>query len=259
MIGSWREYCKPFRNELSPYFRLMPKLLRIFITGLFISFLGTLPLGTLNIAAMQIAVSDGIWPALNFAIGVLLVEIIYVRISLVAMDWVRKQQKLFRILEWVTLLIIVALAVASFVAAADPSVKKNVILSNTVHRFLLGLTMSAINPMQIPFWFGWSTVLFTKKVLLPQNNHYNSYIVGIGLGTFAGMCLFIFGGRFLVQSLNAHQKVLSWVIGGIFAATALIQLWRMMRKNDVVHQIEHPEEHRHETQERVVQDINRER
>ena len=71
--------------RLSPYFRLMPKLLRIFITGLFISFLGTLPLGTLNIAAMQIAVSDGIWPALNFAIGVLLVEIIYVRISLVAM------------------------------------------------------------------------------------------------------------------------------------------------------------------------------
>jgi threonine/homoserine/homoserine lactone efflux protein len=240
----------------SQYIRTMPKLLRIFITGLFISFLGTLPLGTLNIAAMQIAVSDGIRPALYFASGVLLVEIIYVRVSLVAMDWVRKQQRLFRILEWVTLLIILALAISSFVAAADPSVKKNVILSNTVHRFWLGLMMSAINPMQIPFWFGWSTVLFSKKVLLPQNNHYNVYIAGIGLGTFTGMALFIFGGRFLVDSLNAHQKMLSWIIGGIFGVTALIQLWRMLRKKDIVHQIEHPEESRHEKQEKFVQGIN---
>ena len=234
----------------------MPKLLRIFITALFISFLGTLPLGTLNIAAMQISVSDGIRPALYFACGVLLVEIIYVRMSLVAMDWVRKQQRLFRILEWATLFIILALAVASFIAAADPGVKKNVILSNTMHRFLLGLMMSAINPMQIPFWFGWSTVLFTKKVLLPQNNHYNPYIGGIGLGTFTGMCLFIFGGRFLVESLNAHQKMLNWIIGGIFAATALIQLWRMLRKKDMKHQLDHPEERRHEKQEKFIEDIN---
>jgi threonine/homoserine/homoserine lactone efflux protein len=187
---------------------------------------------------------------------VLLIEIIYVRMSLVAMDWVRKQQRLFRILEWLTLFIIIALAIASFVAAADPGVKKNVILSNTMHRFLLGLMMSAINPMQIPFWFGWSTVLFTKKVLLPKNNHYNSYIAGIGVGTFTGMCLFILGGRFLVDSLNAHQKMLNWIIGGIFAATALIQLWRMLRKKDVVHHIDHPEEMKHEKQEKFVEHLN---
>jgi len=237
----------------------MPKLLRIAVTGLFISFLGTLPLGTLNIAAMQISVSDGIRPALMFAAGVLLVEVIYVRISLVAMDWVRKRKRLFQILEWVTLLIILALAVSSFVAAADPNVKRNVLLSNRVHRFLLGLMMSAVNPMQIPFWFGWSTILFTKKVLLPQNNHYNAYIAGIGVGTFAGMALFIFGGRLLVESLNAHQKQLNWVIGGIFAITALIQLWRMMRKKDVGHQIDHPEEQKHDAAEKFVEDINEER
>ena len=63
---------------------------------MFISFLGTLPLGTLNVAAMQISVSDGIRPALYFSLGALLVEIIYVRISLVAMDWVQRQQRLFR-------------------------------------------------------------------------------------------------------------------------------------------------------------------
>ena len=79
-------------------------LLRIFFTGMFISFLGTLPLGTLNVSAMQISVSDGIRPALYFALGALLVEIIYVRLSLVAMNWVSQQRRLLFTLEWVTLI-----------------------------------------------------------------------------------------------------------------------------------------------------------
>ena len=99
----------------------MPKLLRIFFTGMFISFLGSLPLGTLNIAALQISVSDGLMPAFYFAIGALTAEIIYVRLSLIAMDWVQRQTKLFRLLEWVTLAIVVALAVSSFMR---PSIRK---------------------------------------------------------------------------------------------------------------------------------------
>ena len=210
------------------------QLLRIYCVGLCISFLGTLPLGTLNVAAMQIAVTDGVNPALGFSLGALLVEICYVRLSLVAMDWVRKQQRVFRLLEWFTLVIIVALAVSSFVAAAHPAGEgKNVILSNSMPRFFLGITMSAVNPVQIPFWFGWSTVLFAKKVLLPRADHYNVYICGIGCGTFIGNSVFIFGGRMMVSSLNANQDVLNYVIGGVFAVTALVQAWRMFRKKAV--------------------------
>lgn len=236
----------------------MPKLLRIFITGLFISFLGTLPLGTMNIAAMQISVTDGMRPAFLFAMGVLIIEIVYVRLSLVAMDWIRKNQKLFRILEWVTLLIIVALAVSSFVAAVDPGVNKNVVLSNTLHRFWLGMTMSALNPVQIPFWFGWSTLLFTKKVLQPKNSHYNMYIAGIGIGTFAGMTIFVLGGRLLVDTLNSKQHVINYILSGVFAITAIFQGWRMFKKKDVAHQIEHPEEVTHEKEEKIVEEINQE-
>jgi threonine/homoserine/homoserine lactone efflux protein len=220
----------------------MPKLLRIFLTGWFISFLGSLPLGSLNIAAMQISITDGIRPAILFSVGSLLAEVIYVRLSLIAMDWITRQQKLFRILEWVTIAIVTALAISSFYAAAHPTVNKNVILSSTLHRFWLGLFMSALNPMQIPFWFGWSTVLFTKKILLPKASHYNIYIVGIGLGTLFGNGVFIFGGKLIGDKLNNNQHILNWVIGGIFALTVIIQVWKMLTKKDVQHRIEHPEE-----------------
>ncbi len=220
----------------------MQKLIRIFFTGLFISFLGSLPLGTLNIAAMQIGISSGIANALLFAVGSLTAEMVYVRLSLVAMDWIRKQQRIFKILEWLTFFIVLALALASFYTALHPSVTKNPILSSTLPPYLLGLLMSALNPVQIPFWFGWSTVLFTKKLLLPQNNHYNTYIVGIGLGTLLGNCVFIFGGKLIADKISNNQDVLNWIIGSIFALTALIQLWKIAKKKDTQHALEHPEE-----------------
>lgn len=220
----------------------MHPLLKIFFTGLFVSFVGSLPLGTLNIAAMQISVADGVTAAMLFSAGSLLVEIIYVRISLVAIGWIRKQEKILKALEWVTLVIVLALAASSFYAATHPSVKENVVLGSTLPKFLLGAIMCAVNPVQIPFWFGWSTVLFTKKVLLPRNDHYNSYIIGIGVGTFIGNCIFIFGGLLIASKINNNQHILNWIIGGIFTLTALFQLWKILKHKDVVHQLEHPEE-----------------
>lgn len=207
-------------------------LVKIFFWGMIVSFLGSLPLGTLNVAAMQISVQENIRNAIYFSLGSLLVEMIYVRISLVGINWIRKQKKLFRWMEWITLAIVVALAVGSFIAAMQPHHGKNVMLNNNINRFLLGVMLSAISPMQIPFWFGWSTVLFTKNILQPKNSYYNLYIVGIGLGTLLGNCVFIFGGKWIVQRLNANQSLMNWIIGGIFAITALIFLIKILVKKD---------------------------
>lgn len=219
----------------------MHKIITIFLWGLMISFLGSLPLGTLNIAAMQIGIQESITDAMYFSIGSLLVEMIYVRISLVGIDWVRKQAKLMKAMEWITLAIIIALAVGSFIAAAeDEAGTKNVLLNNNMHRFLLGMFMCAINPVQIPFWFGWSTVLFTKKILEPKQNHYNSYIIGIGVGTLLGNAVFIFGGKWMVQRVANSQQYLNWIIGSIFAITALIQLIKILRHKDAVSKFNEP-------------------
>src|ERR1700712_3283871 len=104
----------------------MPKILRVFLWGLMISFLGSLPLGTLNVAAMQIGIAEGFRNAILFSFGSLLVEMIYVRISLVGISWIQKQVRLMKIMEWITFAIIVVLAVASFYAAYHSSSKQQV-------------------------------------------------------------------------------------------------------------------------------------
>ncbi len=213
----------------------MHKLLQVFFWGMLISFLGCLPLGTLNITAMQIGLQEGIKDALLFSLGCLLVEMFYVRVSLIGIAWVRKQTKLLRIMEWLTLAIIIALAVGSFMAAAKGGAEqKNELLKNNIHRFLLGMLMSSISPAQIPFWFGWSNVLFQKGTLQPVKAQYTSYIIGIGLGTMLGNCVFIFGGQLVVNNISSSQAYINWIVGGIFAITAVIQLAKMFLHKDAI-------------------------
>lgn len=207
-------------------------MFRLFVTGLLISFLGALPMGTLNMSAMQIAITDGYYPAILFALGALLIEMIYVRMTLVAMGWFRAHQKLLMAMEWLTLGIILLLAMSSFYTAMHPTLKANPILSNTIHRFWLGAGLSAINPLQVPFWFGWSTVLTGKGVLVRKGYNYLYYILGIGIGTFIGFAVFIFGGKLLVDRLDAQQNLIQWILGTIFLITGIIQAVKMFRHKD---------------------------
>lgn len=169
------------------------KFTRVAFAGLCISFLGALPLGTMNIAATHISIQQGTHAGLVYAFGSMLVEIIVVRIVLVAMDWLAKRHKIFRLLELVTTGLIVALAAASFIAAYKmKSFSGAIPISRSLSPFWTGVLLSAANPLHIPFWLGWSTVLLNKNILLPSAGYYNWYITGIGTGYdagFYGFCL----------------------------------------------------------------------
>ncbi len=208
------------------------KLLRIFFLGLLISLLGSLPLGSLNVMAWRIYNESFLINAVLFSLGVALVEVIYVRISLVAMKWVIRNKKLFRALEWFTIILFVGLAIATFIASGKEETKTFYVTDNLVMQFLYGVGLCAINPVQIPFWFLWSTYLISNKKLEPRNDHYNLYCFGIGIGTLLGEAIYMFGGEWLVKTVGANQKNINYFVAGVFLVTALIQLYRVLGKKD---------------------------
>jgi threonine/homoserine/homoserine lactone efflux protein len=212
----------------------MKSLFRIFYSGMSISFFGSMVIGTIGLSAMQISITEGIRPAINFSIGSIVGEVIYVRLLLVALTWIQKQERIFKIMEWVAVLIVVVLAVGSFKAALGHHGARNVLLSYTMHRFWLGLTMRAVSPAAIPFWLGWSSVLYGKGIMQDKKGFYNSYLLGIGLGTFAAHCIFIFGGKWAVEKLDASQDALNFIIGCVFSVTAIIQIWKIFQRKNAL-------------------------
>ena len=82
----------------------MKSIFKVLYVGLSISFLGSMVLGMINMAAMQISITEGIRPALFFSSGCILAEVLYVRVLLVALSWIRKQEYIFKILGWLVVL-----------------------------------------------------------------------------------------------------------------------------------------------------------
>ena len=203
------------------------KLGRVFLWGLIISFLGSLPLGPLNLFTTYIAASKGFGTALAFAAGCILSELIFVRVTLISMNWLSQQQKLFRLLEWITITIILALAIFSFLAAIYKKGFTAAMPVNIRYPFWYGVLISAIDPMKIPFWFLWRTFLMANKILINRNLDFNAYVLGIGFGSLMGFLVFVFGGNYLIGSIESHQDLINWAIGIILLITAIVQLIRI--------------------------------
>ena len=154
---------------------------------------------------------------------------IFVRLAIMSMNWISQQQKLFKVLEWITIVIILALAAFSFNAAAKRTGFTSAMPTNIRHPFWSGVLLSGIDPLKIPFWVLWSTFLMTNKILIPQSHYFNFYVVGIGLGSLLGFLIFIYGGNYLIGAIKTQQEIINWVIGGILLITAIIQVYRTSR------------------------------
>ena len=210
----------------------MIEILKVFFIGFLISFLGQLPLGNMNLTATQLSVQENYRNAWKYGLGIVLVEIIYLRLALTGMDWVVEHKVLFAIMGWLTVIVFIVLGILAFVMARkQTSAKKGLLLNNKMNRFLLGVVVSGINPAQIPFWFLWSTQLLNSKVILPTTGQFNLFTAGAGLGSLAGLAVYIHGGKWIITKLKTSNKGLNIFMGIVFILAGLLQLYNMLFKN----------------------------
>ena len=211
----------------------MIELIKVFFVGSLISFLGQLPLGNMNLTATQLSVQENHNQAWKFGAGIVIVEIIYLRLALTGMDWVVEHKVIFTIMGWLTVILFIALGILAFIIARrQTSAKKGLLINNRMNRFLLGMVVSGLNPAQVPFWFLWSTQLLDSKVLLPTTAQFNIFTVGAGLGSLAGLAVYIHGGKWLITKLKASNRRLNIFMGIVFILAGLFQLYNMLSKKN---------------------------
>ena len=211
----------------------MLHLIYVSLVGFIISFLGQLPLGNMNLTATQLSVQENSSSAWRFGFGIVLVEVIYLRLALTGMDWVVEHKQVFTILGWTTVVLFVALGVFAFmIARRQTSARKGLLINNKMNRFLLGMIVSSLNPAQIPFWFLWSTQLINSKALLPITSEFNSFTIGAGFGSLTGLAAYIHGGKWLITKLKTSSRHLNIFMGIVFILAGLFQLYNMIYKKN---------------------------
>ncbi|MFM9984726.1 MAG: hypothetical protein ACKVOK_05795 [Flavobacteriales bacterium] len=190
----------------------MASFLKIAITTWTISLIGTLPLGALNVTAFGLVLTNGITSALLFAAGAILSEVFYVRITLSKHFVIKKQWLVY--LTPVLIAILVAMGIHLLMQE-----KVDVTTSSAFVRqfpFFAGVVLSAINPLQVPFWVAWNTTLQERFQFKSTSSFITPYLLGAGLGSFTGFLTFILIARLFLSSLQDYVQMTNLIIAIIY-------------------------------------------
>ncbi|MEB8347477.1 hypothetical protein OO010_15595 [Flavobacteriaceae bacterium KMM 6898] len=211
----------------------MNKLIQIGLIGLLISFLGSLPLGTLNITAFQIAVFQDVPSASWFAMAVVLIELLMVRITLKWSGTIDLRNRFFFYTLPIAALILFYLSISSFMSISeDRELSTSLQLIPMIKSsFVLGLLLSVLNPMHIPFWMGWNNILIERKRLDKARGMQLSYMVGIGLGSMGGFMIFILLGKYIFQNLNQYNYIIAFIMGCIYLGFSFYMLFALYKNH----------------------------
>lgn len=211
----------------------MFKTLKVCIAGLLISFLGALPLGSLNITVFDISATQSIENALLFAFAAIFIELVYVRLTLWGSNKIVLEGKWVYIVFSLAITLLLYLGISSLLTATqvgELSLTKSA-LPKITSPILLGLLLSALNPLQIPFWFTWNKVLESKEILEHKTISFISYMFGIGAGTLIGMLIFIYAGKLIVDSYSKYAQWSNFLLGLLYVGFSFYLLFLLYRKH----------------------------
>ena len=211
----------------------MTKYFKIFTYGLLISFLGSLPLGTLNVTAFQISSSQSLDAAILFALAVVIVELIAVRLTLIGLEKMSVSENLSIYLYPLGIALLFYLAISNFLALKDPiELNTNRASFFSIQSpFLLGVLLSVLNPLQIPFWLGWNRFLMLKNILNAKKGIWSLYMFGIGLGTLISLLVFIYAGTYIFKNYQQYNYVIIFVLGVIYLGFSIYLMILFYKKH----------------------------
>ncbi len=203
------------------------------LLGFGVSFVGSIPLGVLNLTAIEVAVARRFYQVLLFALGVIIVEYGQAFIAIQFSSIMLSNPSIEYAIEVAVIpLFLVAGGFYLYSSYQERKERKKQQdeprkEERKVAPFYKGIMLSIINPLAIPYWLAVSTSLKAAGQLRYESLYIHSFIIGIVLGTFA--CLTLYGsvGEVLEDRLKKYEKYFNTIIGLILISLAIMQIYRV--------------------------------
>lgn len=207
------------------------KILKNISVGFLVSFLGSIPLGYLNVIGFDIYNYAGLESLIPYLLGVITVEVFVIYFTLIFAEQLVNNKKLLRFIEGFSVLFMFILAYVFYANASDSNSQSEVVNEYQDRTpYLVGLFFSALNFIQIPFWVGWNLYLLNGKFIEMSASKKYIYVIGTLVGTFFGMLALILSLHFLTSQTDFFAKYLMrFIIPLVFIGLGLyqgIQFWR---------------------------------
>jgi hypothetical protein len=208
------------------------KAFKNIIVGFVVSFVGSLPLGYLNIIGVEILSKLGMNPLLSYLWGVILIEAIVIYFTVIFSTQLAENKKLLKSIDFFAVFFLLLIAYMFF-AYSNQSQQEHNYLEEYIQYspFLIGMVLCGLNFLQIPFWMGWNLYLMNAKYITLSKKLKFHYIFGTLIGTFFGMLAVIVLLDSLSQKILDYSKIIiPIVIPLFFVGLACFQALKVYKK-----------------------------
>lgn len=202
-------------------------IVQTFLVAFFISYVGSIPPGTINISVMQLAMKKKKRAALFFGLAAAMVEFVYAGLTVQFHIFLNENEVVSLYFKVVTAVALVFLGLFNLRSKSTSS-SFNVSIEKGREGFLRGALLGFLNPMTIPFWLAITTYLENDRLIDLTGIAYWIYLIGLSTGTYALLVtVVILGSKFTRVSDNdfiVHKVpgIILVVLGIYFLAKLVI-------------------------------------
>lgn len=208
------------------------KVIKNILVGFLVSFIGSIPLGYLNIIGFEIYSEFGINNLIFYLLGVISVEVFVIYFTLIFVNQLVNNKKLMKGIDFFAVFFLLFLGYSFYAHSNQTSASHNDLEKFIMYSpFLIGLLLNCINFLQVPFWTGWNLYLINGNYIAVENRFKYYYVMGTLVGTFFGMLTLVTILNLFSQNTASFSKyIVPVIIPLFFVVLALIQMYTVYKK-----------------------------
>lgn len=208
------------------------KRLKNICVGFVVSFIGSIPLGYLNFAGLEIYSRSGLYNLVLFLFGVIFVETFVIYFTLLFARQLVNNKKLMKIIDFFAAGFMFVLAWLFYSKSNQTTPANNHISQILMYSpFVIGVILNCFNFLQLPFWTSWNLYLINGKYIATEKQLKYYYIAGTLIGIFLGMLSLIVTLQTIFQKTNQFSKyVMPVFIPFFFILLGSIQVFKVYKK-----------------------------
>ena len=201
------------------------------VLGFFIAFLAVILPGFINMTAAKISTQEGKNVALSFALGASVIIFFQTFIAVLFARFISNHQEIVSTLQEIGIFVFSLLSIYFFWIAKKPKkIKTDSKVKGKSNRFFLGMLLSTLNLLPIPFYVFASMSLSASGYFSFDKIPVSSFVIGVVLGSFTVFYIYIVAFKKIEKKTEFLMRNINTIIGSVTTFMAVVTLFKLLYK-----------------------------
>jgi threonine/homoserine/homoserine lactone efflux protein len=199
------------------------------VLGFFIAFLAVIPPGLINMTAAKVSTQDGKNEALRFVLGASIIIFFQTFIAVLFARFISNHEEIVATLQEIGIFIFTLLSIYFFWIAEKPKkIKADAKVKGKSNRFFLGMLLSSLNLLPIPFYVFASMSLQASGYFSFDKIPVAEFVIGVVLGSFTVFYTYIVAFKKIEKKTEFLMRNINIIIGSVTSFMAFVTLFKLL-------------------------------